>query len=139
MPFIIDHRAPALPPNHEVAVRAVPISSFAVVTIQEARHYAHDEIVGAQERYDDQPTSVEMLEQWAEARAYAIDSSLESAVSIGPLPDGTTIEVCHVAYPALAEMADVELQTGPWPGPRCEGIEFDHARIITSYNARQEG
>jgi len=120
MPFIIDHRSPALPPNHEVAIRAVPISSRAVATIEEAR----DHVYAAHEGLIEPEMSLPHVP--------------ETGGTIGPLPDGATIEVRPTTWSDLATDLALELRYDP---PTIEG-DYLHERqcdeltsLIDAYNA----
>jgi hypothetical protein len=82
MPYIITTRQVAKPPNERLAVSTLIHSRRAVATLEEARERAY----------------IEMAE-----RGHAIDNVVppiidESGGTIGPLPDGTVIEVERVKY-----------------------------------------
>lgn len=52
----------------------------------------------------------------------------ESGGPVGPLPDGTTIEVELIGWPELERCGRYTAPTGPYPGPR------DDDAIIAAYN-----
>lgn len=114
MPYVITTKRPLMdPPLRSDGFEIV--SRRAVVTLEEARTYVTE--IGLRpallaEDYDD------LRQQFAGVR--------DSGGTVGPLPDGTLIEVEHWRWAALtdaAEMPDVA----------------SDAEIIAAYNARHTG
>lgn len=116
MPFIITTTSPNGSFHGE-------ITSHAVGTIEEARDYVLEDI------------GISEPDTWAEHDAIqaSIDNLPESGGTIGPLPDGTTIEVSLATYDDLrasANLVGIELY-----GLRDERRD----QILDAYNTRQEG
>jgi hypothetical protein len=89
MPYIIETRMAAEPPNQDVAVRAAVLSRIAVATLDEARREGRRIMANAGE--------------WSTAD---IDELPESGGTVGPLPDGTVIEVRQAGYVEIAAAVD---------------------------------
>ena len=111
MPYIITTRMAAEPPNQDVAVRAAVLTRTAVATPDDARRA----IIAIGEDHD----------TWigGDALHGPID---RNGGTIGPLPDGTVIEVRPVMHVELAREAGLGRRDTPM---------MSDAAILAAFNA----
>jgi hypothetical protein len=89
MPYIIETRMAAEPPNQNVAVRAAVLTRTAVATLADTEYavdLAIEEHGGSIDEWPDIP---------------------ESGGTVGPLPDGTVIEVRRVKWRDITVAVDL--------------------------------
>ena len=133
MPFIVTTKQPDRPhrfsqPHVPATYGPGPVSRRAVATLEEARVTAHDVIMaGPTVKVADLPRDA--VFGYAGAHT-AIEEVPESGGSVGPLPDGTVIEVERVSEGELGRAIGLN------PGGRILA-EMSTAEIIAAYNAKQ--
>jgi len=135
MPYIVTTKAPTEPDAYgrfkdaQADGRIGPLSRRAVATLDQARAYASEQVVQRSYRADDFNARA-----WGDLEQSAIDIA-EHGGTIGPLPDGTVIEVEQVREAALYNAIRPSLCC-----PTC-GIQRSHvsgSHLIDAYNAVQE-
>jgi hypothetical protein len=100
------------------------VSRRAVATLEAARTLASDEIIVALGNEAEGYRSL----------AYALP---EAGGTVGPLPDGTVIEVEQVTWLDLARQAGVGEHVGSLVTDVERGFTYAGPRILDAYNARQ--
>jgi hypothetical protein len=105
LPYIITTSTPDDVVPHESGVRFA-IDRTAVATLDEARDVANAANDDACERIHAEREAYEGLADF-ESAAATIDDLPAEGGTIGPLPDGTVIEVRHVEPETIARYADV--------------------------------
>ena len=103
MPYIITTHAPDLsnPAHRHSGIKAVTTRT-AVATLKEARTSAFSILIGINHRDE---TGAQYIDEDTFDAARALP---DAGGTVGPLPDGTVIEVRPVSTEDLARMADIE-------------------------------
>lgn len=106
-----------------------PVSRRAVATLEEARHAAHDVMLGRAGEADPVWPEGSNSANWN-----AVDRFPESGGTVGPLPDGTVIEVESSTAQTLIDSLDVQTLRDLWiRHPACVPL----TEIIAAFNARE--
>lgn len=130
MPYIIT-TIPAGLLHAESDLSRADMPRRAVATLDEAR----DEAVRIVSEHVPAPSSPPYGDRWDDA-LLALDAM---GGTVGPLPDGTTIEVERVSEPVLREQVRPILrERGPGYDPD-DALTLPLAAIIDAFNAAQEG
>lgn len=114
MPYIITVNQPGYLPES---------SPTAVATIDEAIQHAHD--------LADPDNAFSEGDDWPAFMQAISNLPAESGGVIGPLPDGYVIDVQHITWVKLAQLA---LDAGKTP-PLIFDTEQDRVEVIDAYNA----
>lgn len=127
-PFIVTTKPDACPEGVEDC-RCVGQSRRAVATLDEARDAARDR-VGPLGSFE----AVRAAPSWQVDALDTITELLESGGTVGPLPDGTVIEVAPVHSGDLWDSLDADTRAFM----RCRR-DLNIHKIIDAYNHTQEG
>jgi len=100
------------------------VSRHAVADLEDARHFAHRTVLYGWENFEDALYHGEWIDALSLTRLLTASGSL-----IGPLPDGTLIEVREVSWADLAEPLN-------WLG-KGYVTEDDWPAVIKAYNSNQ--
>lgn len=126
MPYVIETTTPPCgaqfrrcqDPEHAT------VTSYAVATLDEAREAVQDI---AAEVTSSHPYALDAEPTWPERDALAIP---EHGGTVGPLPDGTVIEVRQVSWDELAKLAKHPMANHALPDPS----RVHRAAILDAYN-----
>jgi hypothetical protein len=113
-----------------VRPRADVLSRRAVATLDGAKRYAISDNSGA---WVNEPREGKRPDDW-QAALDAILALPESGGTVGPLPDGTIIEVEATKYKRLRALLDAEARRHVDHAPDPEAWK---QRILDAYNARE--
>jgi hypothetical protein len=122
MPYIVTTKRPE--PKGSDPVLWAYVSRRAVATLEEARRYA---LTVADEHEG---------EMWSPAMLEAV-YEFGGEGTVGPLPDGTVIEVVQTTWLDLARQAGLAEHVGSLATDAERGFTYAPPRILDAYNARQ--